>query len=122
MPATSLTVKTEQDITIKPTVRKKLLTALRTYAELRVDLKAIEAAMDKQKGTIGAIREEIGEQSLGLEGFTVTLVAGVRSTLDKAKLIAQGVTVAQIEAATTTKPTKPYTKITVPGQRDGHED
>lgn len=56
--------------------------------------------------------------------LNVKLVEGVSTKLDKKKLLEQGVTMAQIEAATTTKPKKAYVDIRLPGQRtrdDGDE-
>jgi hypothetical protein len=122
MPATAVTVRTEQEVKLAPGVRRKLLTELKAYAGLKTELKALEAKVDARKAIIASIREDIGEQSIGIEGFQVTLVAGVRSKLMPEKLIALGVTTAQIEMATVTKPNKPYVKISVPGEKDRSDD
>lgn len=122
MPTLTATVSTTKEITIKPALRTKLLKEFRLYAALRDQLKAIESAMDKHKANIGKIRDETGEQSLNVDGFKVTLVAPIRSSLDKAKLIAQGVTIAQIENATVHKPGRAYEKLTLPGQQEREED
>lgn len=114
----TVTAKTTEEVTIKPTLRRKLLVELAQCQKLRAEMKALEAQLDKHKGKIEELRDETGYQSVSLEGFTVSLVAPLRSTLDKQRLIAQGVTMAQIENATVVKPTKPYTKITYPNEPD----
>jgi hypothetical protein len=118
MPSPTITVRTEQDIKLAPGVRRKLLTELKAYASIKAEIAVLEAKKEARKAVIAGIREDVGEQSIGIEGFLVTLVAGVRSKLVPAKLIAQGVTVAMIEAATEVKPNKPYTKITLPNERE----
>ena len=120
--ANTVTATTTHEVRLSPAVRRKLLTELRTYEQLKQQKAAIESAMEKHKTIIAAIREETGEQTIKLEGFSVTLVAPVRSTLDKKKLIAQGVTTAQIEAATVISPGKSYTKVTVPAEEDPEEE
>lgn len=112
------TVTTTREVTLKPQVRRKLLNELRAYQELKQQYKAIEMAMDKHKDAIGALREQTGETSIALEGFKVTQVTQTRSTLDRKLLLEQGVTMGQIENATVTKPGRPYTKVTVPGDKE----
>ena len=55
----TLTATTTQttEVKLKPVLKAKLLKRLKTYAELRSQLKAIESAMDKEKGEIGQLRE-----------------------------------------------------------------
>ena len=120
--AMTVTTTTKEEIKLKPILRVKLSRRLKVYAELRTQLKALELAMDKEKTEIGKIREQVGVTSLTLDGFKVTEVINIRSTLDKKKLVELGVTTAQIEQATVTKPGKPYTKITCPGSGAEGED
>lgn len=114
-PTIQVQATTTHTIKLQPTLKRKLLTELRAYAELDQQVKAIKHARDKHKDAVRTLRESTGEGSLTIEGFRITDVTGVSSTLDKKKLIAQGVTLAQIEAATVTKPKKAYEKITCPG-------
>jgi hypothetical protein len=72
------------------------------------------------KAAIGALYEEAGLVSGTAENGTATWVFPTKSTLDKKKLLAQGVTLAQIEAATITAPGKPYLLIT-PKKGPSHE-
>lgn len=118
MPIVSTTVEasTTEEVTLKPYVAKKLLTELKAYQEIVEQIKALEAAKDTHKATIGKIRESTGHTSIAIEGYKVTEVRGVSSKLDQKKLIAQGVTMAMIEAATVTSPKKPYEKISCPGE------
>lgn len=124
MPALRTTVEatTTHEIKLAPAIKRKLLTELKAYEALKLQIKALEHAADKRKATIGKLRDETGEQSLSIDGFTTTLVSGVRESLDKQKLIAQGVTTAQIEAATVLKPIECYEKITLPGAKRGVDD
>lgn len=112
------TATTTKEITLKPQVRRKLLTELHAYQELKQQYKALEFALDAHKATIERLREETGEQSIALEGFKVTQVTQIRSTLDKKLLLEQGVTMGQIENATITKSGRPYTKVTTPGEKE----
>ena len=114
----TVTATTTTEIKLKPQVRRKLLTALKTYAQLHAQIKALETAADKSKDTVQDLLIETGEQSLSLEGFKTTLVSPIKRTLSKEKLVQQGVTMAQIEAATVTTSTKPYVKITAPGEKE----
>lgn len=115
---TTVTTTTKEEVKLKPAVRARLVKSLRVYADLRDQLKVIEAAMDKHKAEIGKIRDEAGVTALAIEGFKVTQVSNLRTTLDKKKLIEMGVTTEMLEEATTTKPGRPYEKITCPGQKD----
>lgn len=119
---TTVTTTITEEVKLRPSLKAKLLRELRTYAELRAQVKALELAMDKHKATIGGLREEAGVNSLALEGFHVTLVSPMRSTLDKMKLIAMGVTTEMLEEATTVKPGRPYEKISIPGEKSREED
>lgn len=110
------TTTTTQTVTLKPALRRQLLIELKAYAGLREQLKAIEGALDMHKATIGRLRADTGETSLSLEGFKITHVTPVRSTLDKKLLLLNGVTMAQITDSTVVKPTKAFDKITVPGE------
>jgi hypothetical protein len=123
MPKVAPTVMTTttQEVELKPALRRKLLTELEAYADLQMQEKLIRSAMDEHKAEITKLREMTGENSLSLEGFKTTWVTGTTSSLDKKKLIALGVTMAQIEEATVTKPRRGFEKITCPGQDGGEE-
>jgi len=118
---TTVTVSTTKDIKLKPTLRMKLLKALRTYGELRSQRKVIELAMDKHKAVISDLRDETGEQSLSLEGYTTTLVAPIRKKFNARKFVSLGGDIAIYNQAMDDVPSRAYEKITVPGSKDDYE-
>jgi hypothetical protein len=114
----TVTATTTMEITLAPQIRRKLLTELRTYAQLHEQHKALELAMDKIKGKVAAIRDETGEQSLKLEGFTTTLVAPVRKKFNPKIYVKLGGDLELYNQAIEETLTKPYEKITCPGSKD----
>lgn len=116
--ATTVTTTTKEEVKIKPRIKTALTAELKAYAADRLELKAVQERLDDRKAKIGAWREEIGVTSLKLEGFSVTLVPNLRTSLDVKKLIEMGVTTEMIQEATVTKPGKPYEKVTCPGEKD----
>ena len=122
MPTATVTATTTHELKLKPTTKRKLLTELKAYAELKTQRDAIDHAMKGHKNTVEGLLEETGESSLSIDGFKTTLVAGTRKSLDRKKLIAAGVTQAQLEAGTTETLNTPYVKITIPGAKEREED
>jgi len=112
-----LTTTTEQrtEVQLSPEVGAHLAAQLDTYHELCFQRKVLDAQIETEKEAIGATVLATGYEKLGIAKSIVTLVRGVTSKLDMAKLFAQGVTGAQVEAATVTKPKKPYWKISGEG-------
>jgi hypothetical protein len=119
-PPLTATVTTTHEITLRPTLRRKLLAELRVLAELDTQLKALELAKAKHKDVIETIRAETGEDKLSLEGFTVTRVPGaVRRVLDEKKLIAlYDLSVEELDACRVEKVSASYTKVTLPGVKE----
>lgn len=117
--ATKVEATTTEEVILKPVVAKKLRTELQAYQEIKEQIKALTAAADKHKETIGKLRESTGHGSITFEGFKITEVRGVQTKLDEKKLIAQGVTTQMIENAKVTTPKRPYEKITFPGESNG---
>lgn len=115
MPSLTATATTTQEIKLKPSVRSKLLRELRTYQELGCQIKALKHAMDQHKAVIGEIRDETGEQSLSLEGFTITLVAPIKKKFNPSKFVTNGGDLALYNMSFDEVPTRSYEKITVPG-------
>lgn len=107
---------TRTEVQLAPEVGARLAASLDTYHELVTEKKILEAAIEVEKAAIGAVVLATGYEALGIANSRITYVRGVTTTLDKGKLIAQGVTLAQIEMATTTKPKKPYWKISGEGE------
>ena len=115
---TAVTTDVVQRVKIAPRLRTKLVTALRTYSGLKTQLTVLEAAMKKVRVGIEDILTEVGESNLAIDGYKTTLVAPMRSALSREKLIANGVTVQQINDSTEQIATTPYIRITPPGQRE----
>ncbi len=97
---------------LTPSVRAHLVALLATYTEIKFDSDALLHQLAIEASAIGCILEEAGIAKTKIEGLSLIWHRGeTTSTLDKTKLLAQGVTLAQIEAATTTKPKKIYFQI-----------
>jgi hypothetical protein len=97
---------------VSPAVKEQLLAALATYANLKFDVDLLAHQMDIEKMTIGKILEEQDIESLKLDEFSCKWHRGETvKTLDRTKLIAMGITPAQIEAATVETPKKEYFQI-----------
>ena len=118
MPATSVTATTTAEVQLQPAVKKKLLLALRTYVGLKDEQKALDAAKDKVKATVGDILEDVGESSLKVNGFTTTWVGGTRRVLNRETFARLGGDLAMLDAAYEDKSNKPYVKISVPGDTE----
>jgi len=116
------TVTTEQvqEVKLKPALKRKLALKLKTYAGLKTQAEAITHAQaaiksDIEKFFTDADQFEALQAGVRMDGFTIKHVSGVSSRLDKKLLVAQGVSMAQIEAATTITPKKAYLDLRCPG-------
>lgn len=107
----------EADTTLTPAQQTLVRQTCREYQALDAQIKVLEAKRDTKKTQLGQIRDAAGVISLQFEGFKVTLVGGVRKVLNKKKLIALGCKKEWLEDAEELKPSKPYEKVTLPGQK-----
>ncbi len=114
----NVTVSTKKEIRLEASVRRKLLTELKTYQNLHAQKKALELAMDKIKSKVAAIRNETGEQSLELEGFKVTLVAPTRKKFNPKTFVKLGGDIDIYNQANEETLVTPYEKISLPGADD----
>ena len=120
------TVTTTQ--TVKVQLAPKLLTqvrqALQTYAELTTKVKELKRLAAGELADIEALFEkgkaaEALDNGTSVDDYKLKVVRGYSSTLDKKFLMDEfGVTADMLTQATTTKPKKPYLKITVPGEQE----
>lgn len=122
MPSLAVTATSTTELKLKPQVKRKLLTELKAYAELKAQRDALDHAMRSRRENVETMLYDTGETSLTIDGYKATVVAGVKKKLNQKKLIAQGVTQAQIEAATEETLNKPYVKITAPGARNDDDN
>lgn len=123
MPALALTTTTTAEVKLKPHLKRKLITEIKTIKELRVQAEAIDAAIRKHVGSVQGVLEESGEEKINIEGIgKATMVFGAQSKLDKKLYVLNGGNLADLDAATVTTPKKPYCKITLAGERQHDED
>ena len=103
-----------QTVELSPQLKRQLLNECRAYQNLKGQLDELEAALVNKKVNIGRLREKSGEKSLELEGFKISLVEPVRKELDRKKFVELGGSLAMLENATVSRPTKSYEKISLP--------
>jgi hypothetical protein len=107
------TVETALD----PTVKARLQEELHAYYATKAERDGCEARLNHIRATIDVLREATGQAQLDVDGVKLSLVAPVRRTLDVKKLVTAGVTMDLINMCYKETATKPYTKITAPGER-----
>lgn len=129
MPKGSLTVETtvtaKHELKLSPALKKKLMTALKTYAELQEQAKAIEAAKKKQADIVEDIQVDLGESSISIEGFKATIVTAFRKAKTwKQTFVKMGGDIEILNRAEEASkvPGKAYVKITPPGGSDSDDD
>lgn len=110
-----MTVRLETNVTTTPTIepalQQQLHAALSQYTGLLEQITLLEELASAEKAKIRAILEEAGTDKTSQDGYHIALVRGTTSSLDKKRLLAQGVTEAMIAAATVTKPKQPYITV-----------
>lgn len=111
------------ELALTPALRVQLEACLSTYAAITTDLDLLEEQAGVEKSKIGKILADYGVDKVKADEFSLCWVRGsTTKKLDLQKLIAQGVTLAQIEAATTERPKKDYFQIRGANDRTGASD
>lgn len=118
MPAATVTTTNKTNVCISGIQKARLLNKLKSRAELQQQLAVLEHAMKRNTDEIEEIRADIGEKSFELDGYRVTRIEGTYKRFDPKVYLAAGGDLRVYEAALVEKPKKPFTKITMPGQRD----
>jgi hypothetical protein len=109
---TEATATTE--VAIEPALKRKLEQRLTVYRRLDAEYELAKAKRDKEKANIEGYFEQVGANSIQVEGHaTITEVRGVSSSLDKKKFVELGGSLKMLEDATVTKPKRPYILITL---------
>lgn len=104
-------------VQLEPMVEQQVRVALHEYQQaVEFAARAQDLADIRLKKVADAL-EESGEVGCVVDGIPMTWVFPTKSTLDKKKLLAQGVTFAQIEAATERRPTKEYFRVYFPRKK-----
>ena len=109
------------DITIKPSVKAKLLKYLANYASAHAEGKAAKAAKDDATFLIRLERERLGVNSLEIDGYKMTDVPGTqfdREATYKKLMSRFDLTIEDIKSCEVYKPKKAFEKITCPGDSD----
>src|ERR1035437_10267166 len=108
------TTTVTQIVELSPKLKRQLLNELKAYQGLKAQQDALELALANKKANIGRLREKSGEKALELEGYKISLVEPVRKELDKKKFVELGGSLAMLENATVSCPTKSYERISCP--------
>lgn len=110
------------DVVLTPIQQARLHASMSQIAGLKDQIALLDEAITEEKVKLTALLAEASAEKLTAAGYTVRIVRGVSTSLDKKKLIAQGITVAQIEAATTHRPKKPYLDVRRVGEKASGAD
>ena len=113
----STTLETTQttELEIKPELRAHLAALCATYKELKFDLDAIQHQMDIEKAAMWTILKEVGAEKVKIDGFSLNVIKGHTSKLDKVKFVELGGSLEQLDNATFKKPKRAYLDIDIPG-------
>lgn len=120
--AQKITTTIVAEVKLKPTVAKKLRTYLQNYEKTALQIKQLKETLAAELFLIEEIREGSGADKFDFEGTKITRVKGFQKRLDNKKLIQLGCKAEWIASATTEKPKKEYTKVTLPGDKDHGDD
>lgn len=112
-----LSTDTETTVELAPETQAALHSALSMYTGLKEQIELLEGLMDEERAKMQALLEEAGTDKALHDGYHVSIIRGTSSSLDKKKLIAQGVTEAMIERAATIKPKRPYVAVRKAGDK-----
>ena len=100
---------------LDPQVEARLKIRLANYKMAKEAYDKAEAALGTCKADVEQAFNATGEATVLVGGYTITRVAGSsRATIDEKKLLRQGLTFAQIEAAKVYRESTGYVKITPP--------
>lgn len=116
--ALQMTTTTTEEVKLKPTVAKKLRMYLQNYQRTALQIKQLKETLAAELFLIEEIREGSGADKFEFEGTKITRVKGFQKRLDQKKLIALGCKADWIASATTEKPKKEYTLVTLPGEKE----
>ncbi len=114
---TTVTTTTTQVVKLLPSLRRQLLVELAAAQKEKLSLKAAEDKWDARKAKIRKLREQAGVETLEIDGYIVSNVTGTMTQWDEKKMLAHGLSMAEIESFKVTRPKKAYEKVTFPAQK-----
>ena len=115
--APSVTTTQTTVVKLLPSVRRALLTELQAAQKEKIALKIAEEKWDRRKARIRVLREKTGENSLEIDGYTISNVEGTFTQWDEKKMLEAGLSIAQIESFKVVRPKKAYEKISFPAEK-----
>ena len=124
MPKVSVTTTVRQEIGLDVRTKAQIRVALTEYLDLQRQIKALTAKQDGIKALVQQKFDDADQidalmEGTDVDGVKIKLVCGSSRRLDKAKLMkVHGLTAQDIEDCSPEKPSKPYIKISAPGERD----
>jgi len=113
---TSVTTTVTKTVKLLPSLRRQLIVELTAAQKEKLFLKAAEEKWDKRKAKIRKLREQAGVETLEIDGYTVSNVTGTMTRWDEKKMLAHGLSIAEIESFKVTTPKKAYEKISFPAK------
>lgn len=104
---------------IQPQLRTKIQNRLLAYAKADAAYEKAKDELDKLHGDLVDLLAVSGEKELNFPGYgkLQDVDGGMTKSLDRKKLLAMGVTEAQLRDATTEKPRKGHVLVTPAGSR-----
>jgi hypothetical protein len=112
-----VTTTTTKVVKLLPSLRRQLLVELSTAQKHKLAMKQAEEKYDRAKAKIRSLREKAGVESLEIDGYTTSNVTGTMTQWDEKKMIAHGLSIAEIESFKVHKPKRPYEKVTFPSEK-----
>lgn len=111
------------EVKLTPALKTKLKAKLKIFTANKAQIQAYEHANRKIREEVEKLFVDAGEfgalqEGVKIDDCSLKHISPIKTRLDPKKLVAQGVTTAQIEAATTTTPGTSYMRITVPGDKE----
>lgn len=104
----NLTETPTAELELRPEVRQRLETVLSVYADLQEQIAELTRQADLERSKLGKLLNDHGYDKVATDTHALTWIRGAKmaARLDKTKLLAQGVTPKQIDAATVPGGTK----------------
>lgn len=112
-----------EEITIEPKLKKRLMLKFQTIADLKAQRALLQEQIAAEVADIRELREQVGVESLSLDGgYTTTNVKGTSKSLDKKKFVSLGGSLQMLENATVWKSKREYELVTTPGVEDSNDN
>lgn len=119
----TVTATTTTELKLDARLRTKLITGLREYKALKLQIDALKAKQDEVKARLATLRDSTGQMSLSIEGEgTTTLVAPTYHKFNMKKFTREGGDVNLYNDCNEVHPKKTFEKVTLPGDKSHVEE